>query len=145
MPSIVKEALLDGLNDYLKHFEYEHCITAVKKYTPDPSMIVLQPTSFCLTCTPGGTDGKECGTVGMWISVTGSSGQKSGRTSIEFRPDTKTANPIPVGCSASIIFSHDLMARKFFMVGFLPGIYLYPGVDLSCFVASRAWRAPLRN
>lgn len=119
MPATVKVALLDGLDKYLKDVTYEHFITGVKKYTPDPSMTVLQPTSFCFSVVPTDTDLKRPGTVMMWISVTSGSGTiPTGQRPVQFMPGGTAQNPIPDTCSASIIFRHDLMVNSFFKVCF---------------------------
>lgn len=119
MSDLLKTALLDGLNKHLKNTTYEHFITGVKKYTPDPSMITIQPTSFCYTVEIGDTERGKPGTVSMWISVSSGSGKiPTGRRPVQFMPNKEVRNPIPDNCSASIIFSHDCMANSFFQVGF---------------------------
>lgn len=125
LTAAVSEALRDGLETALRRDIKDHFITGVTRRVNDPNLIVLQPTSFCFSVIPREPNNVP-GTLLMWIGVRGGpeNGKKpSGQTILSFEPDGKAACPIPESCSASIIFSHDLMARAFFAVS----IYRIPG------------------
>ena len=85
---------------------------------PDDSTINLTPQAFRFSVVRGDTVGAP-GTLCMWISVKGGAGNglnPSNNTSVTFHPDSYDVSPIPNNSSASIIFSHNLMANQFFLV-----------------------------
>lgn len=118
----VKMALHDGLSPAIKALPQEHFITGVTQYMADQKMIVLQPTWFCFTVQPADVPNKLPGALLMWIAVQGGHDhgkQQGGATELHFEPDSDSASPIPDQCSASIIFSHNIMANAFFVVSIL--------------------------
>ncbi|KAE8141028.1 hypothetical protein BDV38DRAFT_279483 [Aspergillus pseudotamarii] len=116
IPSVAKEALKNGLRDYLQQNTQKHFIMGVSGYEPDQDMIVFRPAKFCFTITPKEDDGPP-GFLSMLISVEGgyqNGLQPSGQTTLSFQPGGIPMSPIPSHTSASVIFSHDIMARRFF-------------------------------
>lgn len=115
--ALVEQAFNDGIGKALEHLPSEHFITGLTKYSIDLSMIVFQPVSFCFTVQRDDIPNNIPGALLMWIAVKGghNNGQRdSGTTELVFNPDSDGASPIPEGSSASIIFSHDIMANHFF-------------------------------
>lgn len=118
MPALVETALMKGLQKHLSQFNYEYLITEVTRYDLESDAEALKLTSFCFSVIPTDEINKRPGTIMMRISVDGGSGQMpSGQTSLEFTPCDVSQNPIPAGCTASVIFRHDMMANKIFKVG----------------------------
>lgn len=113
-------ALTDAIENIMKkQTGHKHFIAGVNSYTSVADMIVLKPRTFAFSIVPGDEQNSLPGTLMMWIGVEGGKGngrRPNKQDLLSFRPD-KAANPIPTGSSASIIFSHDLMANSFFKVG----------------------------
>ncbi|GAB1194493.1 hypothetical protein APSETT444_003739 [Aspergillus pseudonomiae] len=133
--SAAKDALRDGLRNYLQQGTQEYLIAGVAGYDTDPSMIAIRPARFCFTVTPKDEDGTP-GFLSMWIGVEGGHKnglQPSGMTTLAFQPGGTTyRSPIPSQTSASIIFSHDIMAGLFLkpnLEGFLDDVKVtsFPG------------------
>ncbi|KAL3468736.1 hypothetical protein BJX99DRAFT_242816 [Aspergillus californicus] len=105
--------------DHLHKSTYYYFIAGVGAPPPqvrDSTMVTLQPKSVCFTLLAGDTQLKLPGALIMWIGVEGGNynGQEpGGSSSPTFHPDTLNVNPIPLENTASIIFSHDLIAREF--------------------------------
>lgn len=114
----VMDALEDVLGTKFSENIKNHFISGVSRQGEDPAMNVLNPRSFCFTVIPG--DSKIPGVLTMWIGVEGghNNGKRSsGQTNLFFAPDGQNStSPIPDKCSASIIFSHDIMGSHFFEV-----------------------------
>lgn len=118
-PSTVAFALEDGMRRSLSQNTQDHFIAGVTGYIGDPGMIMIRPKSFCFTVTPRDEREGTAGFLSMWIDVEGGSHnglQPSGQTTLSFQPDGRGTSPIPQQASASIIFSHDIIARLFFLV-----------------------------
>ncbi|KAJ5517060.1 hypothetical protein N7527_008620 [Penicillium freii] len=116
----VKVALHNALKAVFFEKVTDHFISGVNRKGDDSGTNVLKPRSFCFTVIPG--DSKIPGFLTMWIGVEGGSnnGKKSsGQNQLFFAPDGENAtSPIPDKCSASIIFSHDIIASQFFEPNF---------------------------
>ncbi|KAL2063763.1 hypothetical protein VTL71DRAFT_5568 [Oculimacula yallundae] len=83
-------------------------------YTPAAgATTVLTPKTFCFTTMAGNESTQTPGTLSMWIGLEGGeAGQRpSGQTSMTFHPADNDVSPIPRDSSASVIFSHGVMAR----------------------------------
>jgi len=87
-------------------------------YNPsDVTSDVLRPTRFCFTSVLGDSTKNIPGALSIWIAVQGGNGNNtSGTTEVSFAPDSVDVHPLPLDSSASVIFSHDLIANQCFKV-----------------------------
>ncbi|KAI1188267.1 hypothetical protein F5B17DRAFT_429684 [Nemania serpens] len=105
--------------DHLDKSTYYYFIAGLntpQRRIRNSTMVTLQPKSFCFTLLAGDAQLGLPGTLVMWIGVEGGNHngqQPGGSTSLTFHPDTRDVNPVPLKNTASIIFSHDLIAREF--------------------------------
>ncbi|RGP62726.1 hypothetical protein FSPOR_9113 [Fusarium sporotrichioides] len=94
----LKTALVEGVREELNQNYPEHLISGF-------SIIEEEKQN------------KWPGILIMWIGVEGGYNNglmPCGRTPLDFNPDGNIQSPVPKDCSASVIFSHDMFARKFF-------------------------------
>ncbi|KAG8670828.1 hypothetical protein FPOAC2_04131 [Fusarium poae] len=115
--AILKTALVEGMQKELNENHPEHFISGISRKTTDDSMITLRPSSFRFSIIEEDKQNKWPGILIMWIGVEGGYNNglmPGGRTPLDFNPDGNIQSPVPKGCSASVIFSHDIFARKFF-------------------------------
>ncbi|EXA28543.1 hypothetical protein FOVG_19751 [Fusarium oxysporum f. sp. pisi HDV247] len=114
----LKTALVEGMQEELNQNHPEHLISGVSRKTADDSMITLRTSSFRFSIIEEDKQNKWPGILIMWIGVEGGYNNglmPGGRTPLDFNPDGNIQSPVPKGCSASVIFSHDIFARKFFV------------------------------
>jgi hypothetical protein len=112
-------ALVEGMQEELNQNHPEHLIPGVSRKTTDNSMITLRPSSFRFSIIEEEKQYKWPEVLIMWIGVEGGYNNglmPGGTTPLDFNPDGNLQSPIPKGFSASAIFSHDIFARKFFVV-----------------------------
>lgn len=75
----------------------------------------IWPSSFYFTFES--SERGRSTTLSTWIRLRGSSSKGEPLENLKFAPDGNTrVNPIPSGCTASIIFSHQIMAEFYLMV-----------------------------
>lgn len=117
LSAIIAQYIEDYFDDAVGLQYYIAALSNV--YANDPGADALQPTSFCFTVIPGNTAESIPGTLCIWIGVKGGANngtQPSGQTDLQFAPGGKSLTPLPSSNTASIIFSHDIMANLFLTV-----------------------------
>jgi hypothetical protein len=85
--------------------------------TTQKDATVLQPTNFCFTVVPGANETPA--SLLMWIAVKGGSANGtmgSGQTALSFAPSSTTLTPLPIGASATVIFSRHVIEELFIKV-----------------------------
>lgn len=88
-------------------------------YASEKNAHVLRPVSFNFSIVGAGT--KEAALC-LWIEVSGGARngtEQSGASSVTFHPKEHDRNPLPVGSTASVILSHDIIWSQFLKVGVL--------------------------
>jgi hypothetical protein len=117
----LRTGIRDSTEDHLHKSEFHYFLGGVNAQASGSveENSSLQPEKFCFSLVRGDEKRRQPGALVMWIAVQGGSSGRltsSGRTSVTFHPDQSDRNPIPKGNSASVIFRHDLIARKLLQV-----------------------------
>jgi hypothetical protein len=88
-----------------------YCLAALSNdYKPDSTTsLVLQPKHFAFSVAHSDDDGSA---LSLWILLKGNPNAGPG-SPLPFAPQGRRLNPIPSGRTASIIFSHRVMATHF--------------------------------
>ncbi|KAJ5081531.1 hypothetical protein NUU61_009795 [Penicillium alfredii] len=88
-------------------------------YASEKDAHVLRPVSFNFSIV--GAETNEAALC-MWIEVSGGArngAEQSGASSVTFHPKEHDRNPLPVGSTASVILSHDIIWSQFLKVRLL--------------------------
>lgn len=99
-----------------KEAGFQYCLAGLNNETPKDrgSSIVLQPARFTFSVVHGDINTSA---VCMGVLLQDNPNAGDNPPSIQFAPNGKVVNPIPTGRTASVIFSHRVMASLFIVPG----------------------------